>query len=72
MEFPKDKGLCIICADKDNCPMAEMLPVWRGICAEYGDDVKTLRPDLWDEYSIEEPAVKNDAVHWCPMFCKEG
>ena len=71
-EFPKQKGLCTKCKDADNCQIAEMLPKWREILDEYGADVQDLRPDLWDEYSIDEPDVKNDEVTWCPMFYGES
>lgn len=73
MEFPKENGLCITCADKDECPIAEMLPKWRDIKAEHGEQVIELRPDLWDEYSIEEPDIdeEDDGVMWCPMYHEE-
>jgi hypothetical protein len=35
---------------------------------EFGEDYDSVRPDLWDEYAIEEPDVKNkDEMVWCPM-----
>lgn len=67
MGFPQDNGICLICDDKDTCPMTEMLPKWQEIKAEYGEHVRELRPDLWDEYSIDEPDVVDGEVTWCPM-----
>lgn len=70
MNFPKENGLCITCGDKDKCPISEMLPKWRAILAEHGEDVKDIRHDLWYEYSIDEPDVdeEDDGVMWCPMY----
>ena len=66
-EFPKDNGICLTCADKDNCPVGEMLPVWREILKEYKDP-KTERPDLFDEFSVDEPDVEDGIITWCPMY----
>jgi hypothetical protein len=73
MSFPKENGLCITCADKDKCPVAEMLPKWKEILAEHGEDAKDIRPDLWDEYSIDEPDVDDfdDGVMWCAMYYEQ-
>lgn len=72
MELPKENGLCITCSVQDECSMVEMLSKWRDIKAEYGDNIES-RPDLWDEYSIEEPDIdkEDDGVMWCPMYHNE-
>jgi hypothetical protein len=65
--LPSDKGICNSCEDKGDCPMPTLLEQHRNNIAEYGEDYDSVRPDLWDEYSIDEPEVENDEVIWCPM-----
>jgi len=67
MQFPLNNGICLLCADVNVCPMTEMLPQWQEIKAEYGDHIKELRPDLWNEYAIDEPDVADGEITWCPM-----
>ena len=68
-EFPKNNGICLTCEDKDDCPMDDLLRDWHTILREHGDNVKEIRPDLWDEYSIDDPAIDEDgAVTWCPQY----
>ncbi len=66
MKFPLNNGVCFTCADINNCPMTLMLPKWEEICEEYKDP-KTERPDLFDEFSIDEPTVEDGIITWCPM-----
>ena len=68
-KFPKDNGICLTCVDDNDCPISLMLQRWKKIVEEYGENIQDTRPDLWDEYSIEEPEVENDIVTWCPMYC---
>ena len=68
MKLPKDKGLCITCSDYNDCPMTNLLSKWNAIMAEYGCDVKDVRPDLWDEYSVDAPDIEDDGVMWCPLY----
>jgi len=51
--------------------MIDMLKEWKTITDEYGDNVKEIRPDLWEEYSIDQPSIKKGEVVWCPMFCEK-
>jgi len=67
MNFPLNNGICLTCADKNNCPVGEMLPKWKEILAEYKDP-KMERPDLFDEFSIDEPDVEDGIITWCPMY----
>ena len=66
-----NKGICIDCCDNKNCQMIDMLKEWKTITDEYGDNVKEIRPDLWEEYSIDQPSIKKGEVVWCPMFCEK-
>ena len=64
-----DKGICLDCSDSDTCPMPAMLAQHQNNIALYGEDYQDKRPDLWDEYSIEEPEFDKDGgVSWCPMY----
>lgn len=67
LNFPLDNGECLTCRDSDYCPMEEMLPMWRKILAEYGEDVKEKRPDLWDEFSVDDPIIEDGIITWCPL-----
>jgi len=71
IKLPTNKGKCSTCSDKNDCPMPHMLKEWKTITDEYGENVKELRPDLWDEHSITEPDIENNEVIWCPMHHKE-
>ncbi len=64
MDFPLDNGICLICDDKNNCPMTKMLPEWREFQDRYGENIPA---DIWDEYSIDEPDVVDGEITWCPM-----
>ncbi len=70
MKLPTNKGVCSTCSDKNNCPMNDMLKEWKIVTDQYGDDVKNIRPDLWEEYSIDQPTIKNNQLIWCPMYNK--
>lgn len=70
--FPLKGGLCDTCDDKENCPMNDMLKSHNQYVKLYGEYYKDIRPDLWDEYAIDEPEVGNDVVIWCPMHYRES
>ena len=61
-------GICLTCNEKGHCPMVQTLEVHRGLVYEYGEDYHNIRPDLWDEYGIDEPDIEDGKVEWCPLY----
>ena len=60
-------GICVSCDEIDDCPMAEILPDHHEIVKEYDEFYKHIRPDLWDEYSVDEPEIEDGIVTQCSM-----
>jgi len=67
----KGKGQCKTCSDVNCCPMVETLPRHLANVRIYGEYYKDVRPDLWDQDSVDEPEIENGEIIWCPMHYKE-
>ena len=66
-----NNGECLSCADKDDCPMTEMLPMWLKIISECDGDMESIPEDLWDEFSVDMPDIEDGVITWCPMHHEE-
>lgn len=71
LQFPilKKESICLKCNINKNCDMTELLKMKNNLIEEHGENWKILRPDLEEEFSIDEPDVDNDIVVWCPIYC---
>ena len=68
MKLPANKGLCLSCKDKNECVVSGILKEHKKNIKAYGKNYESVRPDLWEEFAIDEPEVKNKEVVWCPLY----
>lgn len=65
--LPLTNGKCQSCADNNNCPMKDMLPLHRKHVLTYGEEYWHNHPEF-EEDAIDEPEFEDDRMIWCPMF----
>ena len=69
--IPSTGGICVTCTERSACPMVIMLPLHRLNVKEFEEYYADVRPDLWDEESIDEPEYTlTGNIVWCPLYSK--